>query len=54
LETALIVEPLVGQDFTTIHATHRNDHRTTLSGESIRPHLFVDAVLSRQPSPGPG
>ena len=39
LETALVVEPLVSQEFATIHATDRNDHRTTLSGESNGPQL---------------
>lgn len=28
LEAALVVEPLVGQELSAIHTTHRNNHRT--------------------------
>jgi len=40
LEAALVIEPFISQELATIHATDRNDHRTTLSDESIGPQLW--------------
>jgi hypothetical protein len=37
LETALVVQPLVGQHLATIHTAHGDNHRITVAGDFADP-----------------